>query len=77
VKKLPLPLPEQSLTSVAQAVLQTAEAQEPDELLFTSLPQACGLSPIVGEADDGTTATTFRTKLVAALQEIRLRMTAY
>jgi len=36
--------------------LQTLrDSQEPDELLFTSLPQACGLSPIVvGEADDGS-----------------------
>ena len=51
------------------------QAQEPDELLFTSLPQACGLPPIgTGEADDGTTAKTLRKKLVQALHEIQ---TAY
>ncbi len=51
------------------------DSQEPDELLFTYLPQACGLSPIVaGEPDDGTTARTFRKKLVQALHEIQ---TAY
>ena len=77
VKKLPASTTKtKRLSSEAQAVLQTLrDSQEPDELLFTSLPQACGLSPIVvGEADDGTIAITFRKKLVAALHEIQ---TAY
>jgi len=59
--------------------LQTLrDSQEPDELLFTSLPQACGLSPIVvgGEADDGTTAIIFRKSWLRFMKS-RLRMTAY
>uniref|UniRef100_A0ACD5GSI2 Uncharacterized protein n=1 Tax=Desertifilum tharense IPPAS B-1220 TaxID=1781255 RepID=A0ACD5GSI2_9CYAN len=77
VKKLPAyTLKTKRLSSEAQAVLQTLQkAQEPDELLFTSLPQACGLSAINTEdADDGTTAKLLRKKLVQALQEIQ---TAY
>ncbi len=64
------------LSPEAQAVLRTLQqAQEPDELLFTSLPQACGLLPIgTDEADDGTTAKTLRKNLIAALHEIQ---TAY
>jgi len=77
VKKLPAyTLKTKRLSPEAQAVLQTLQqAQEPDELLFTSLPQACGLPPIgTGEADDGTTAKILRKKLVQALHEIQ---TAY
>lgn len=77
VKKLPTyTLKTKRLSSEAQAVLRTLQqAQEPDEVLFTSLPQACGLPPIdIGEADDGTTAKILRKKLVQALQEIQ---TAY
>jgi hypothetical protein len=77
VKKLPAyTLKTKRLSSEAQAVLRTLQqAQEPDELLFTSLPQACGLLPIgTDEADDGTTAKTLRKKLIAALHEIQ---TAY
>ena len=77
VKKLPAyTLKTKRLSAEAQAVLQTLQqAQEPDELLFTSLPQACGLLPIgTDEADDGTTAKTLRKKLIAALHEIQ---TAY
>lgn len=77
VKKLPAyTLKTKRLSPEAQAVLQTLQqAQEPDELLFASLPQACGL-PSIGteEADDGTTAKTLRKKLVQALHEIQ---TAY
>lgn len=60
----------------AQAVLKILlQAQEPDELLFTALPKACGFSPIVAQkADDGTTAKRFRKKLVEVLHEIQ---TAY
>ena len=58
------------------AVLQTLQqAQEPDELLFTSFPKACGLPLIVAsDEDDGTVAKTLRKKLVTALHEIQ---TAY
>lgn len=77
VKKLPAYTRNTKRLSLeAQAVLRTLQqAQEPDELLFTSLPQACGLLPIgTDEADDGTTAKTLRKKLIAALHEIQ---TAY
>ncbi len=77
VKKLPAYTRNTKRLSLeAQAVLRTLQqAQEPDELLFTSLPQACGLPPIgTDEADDGTTAKTLRKKLIAALHEIQ---TAY
>ena len=64
------------LSSEALAVLQTLQqAPEPDELIFTPLPQACKLPPIgTGKADDGTTAKTLRKKLVQAIREIQ---TAY
>lgn len=74
VKKLPAyTLKTKRLSPEAQAVLQTLQqAQEPDELLFTSLPQACGLPPIgTSKTDDGTTAKTLRKKLVQALHEIQ------
>lgn len=77
VKKLPAYTTRtKRLGSEAKAVLQTLlQAQEPDELLFASLPKACGLPPIVaGEADDGTRAKMLRKKLVQALHEIQ---TAY
>jgi hypothetical protein len=77
VKKLPAYTRNTKRLSLeAQAVLRTLQqAQEPDELLFTSLPQACGLLPIgTDEADDGTTAKTLRKKLIAAVHEIQ---TAY
>lgn len=64
------------LSEEALAVLQTLQQTvEPDELLFTNLPQACHLPPIsTAEADDGTTAKTLRTKLVQILRELH---TAY
>jgi hypothetical protein len=74
VKKLPAHTKKtKRLGSEAQAVLQTLlEAQEPDELIFSALPQACGLDPIVtSQMDDGTTAKTFRKRLVQALHEIQ------
>jgi hypothetical protein len=77
VKKLPAYTKKtKRLSEEALAVLQTLQqAQEPDELLFTSLPKACGLPPIVAsDEDDGTVAKTLRKKLVAALHEIQ---TAY
>jgi len=74
VKKLPnYTKKTKRLSAEALAVLQTLQqAQEPDELLFTSLPKACGLSPIVAsDEDDGTIAKTLRKKLVTALHEIQ------
>ena len=54
-------------------VLQTA--QEPDELLFNSLPQACGLAPINASAEASESAAkAFRKQLVKVLHEIQ---TAY
>ncbi|MDJ1182803.1 hypothetical protein [Roseofilum casamattae] len=68
----------QRLSPEAQQVLQTLQvAQEPDELLFNSLPTACGLSPITltDEPDrDLAVAKLYRQKLVQALHEIQ---TAY
>jgi len=61
VKKLPAYTTKtKRLSSEALAVLQTLQqAQEPDELLFTSLPKACGLPPIIaGDEEDGTLAKT-------------------
>ena len=54
--------------SVLQALQKTVE---PDVLLFTELPQACGL-PIIGteEVDDGTIAKELRSKLVQVLREL-------
>ncbi|MEQ8756888.1 MAG: hypothetical protein RID09_25665 [Coleofasciculus sp. G1-WW12-02] len=77
VKKLPAyTLKTKRLSSEAQAVLQTLkQAQEPDVLLFKSLPEACGLPAIdTNQVDDGKTAKTLRKKLVQALHEIQ---TAY
>ncbi|NJK62486.1 MAG: hypothetical protein HC921_07180 [Synechococcaceae cyanobacterium SM2_3_1] len=74
VKKLPAHTRKtQRLSPESQAVLQTLlQAQEPDELLFTALPKAVGLDPIVsGLGDDGSTARIFRKKLVQALHEIQ------
>jgi hypothetical protein len=73
VKKLPTYTKQtKSLTQESKRVLQALEkAQEPDELLFSALPQACGLSPIgVEDEDDGTIARTLRKKLGQAIREI-------
>lgn len=75
VKKLPAyTLKTQQLSSEAQAVLKTLQtAQEPDELLFTSLPQACGLAPIRHtDPNDESAARTFRKRLVKALHELEI-----
>lgn len=66
----------QRLSEEALGVLQALkQEQEPDELVFTSLPQACGLPAIAtGEAEDTSIAKTLRSKLVEALREIQ---TAY
>ncbi|MEB3884306.1 hypothetical protein [Lyngbya sp. CCY1209] len=77
VKKLPAYTAQtRRLSDEAVGVLQALKRdQEPDELVFTSLPQACGLPAITtGKAEDTTTAKTLRGKLVEALREIQ---TAY
>jgi hypothetical protein len=74
VKKLPAYTTKTTrMSTEAQAVVQTLQkAQEPDVLLFQSLPVACGLEAIVaGQADDGTTAKQFKGKLVQVLHEVQ------
>jgi hypothetical protein len=64
------------LSKEAIAVLEALhQTVEPDELLFTGLPQAFDL-PSIGtdELDDGTTAKNLRTKLAQILRELH---TAY
>lgn len=76
-RKLPkYTLETKRLSDAAQKVLKALQiAQEPDELLFRSLPEACGFSAMrAGLADDATTAKAFRKKLVQCLHEIQ---TAY
>lgn|GEM_PF-84387 len=73
VRKLPnYTLKTRRISESSRAVLQTLRyTQEPDELLFKALPQACGMEPIVVAAeDDGAIARTFRERLVEALREI-------
>jgi hypothetical protein len=78
VKKLPVYTKKtKSLSPEAVAVLRVLQkAREPDELLFASLPEACGFGAIGGsqEADDGSTALMYKEKLVRSLHEIQ---TAY
>jgi hypothetical protein len=64
------------LSGEALKVLQALKReQEPDELVFTSLPQACGLPAISSEeGEDANSAKTLRIKLMKALAEIQ---TAY
>jgi hypothetical protein len=61
------------MSNEAQAVLKALlRMQEPDELLFQSLPIACGLPPLVPDADrDDTQAQAVCDKLINALREIR------
>ncbi len=76
-RKLPAyTLKTKRMSPAAQAVIQTLlQTQEPDTLLFTALPQACGLQPVlVNSSDDGATARIFRETLVQLLREIH---TAY
>jgi hypothetical protein len=80
VRKLPAyTLKTKRISPEAQAVIQTLlQTQEPDTLLFTALPQACGLDPIRVEgehtSDNVIIARTFREALVQLLREIH---TAY
>lgn len=61
------------LSSRAQAIRQALlDAHEPDKLLFDLLPEACGLNPITEEgAQDANLPREFRTRLSAALRELR------
>ncbi len=63
----------QRLSGEALRVLQALKReQEPDELVFTSLPPACGLAAITSEeGEDANIAKTLRLKLVEALKEIQ------
>jgi len=77
VRKLPAyTLKTKRLSAEAQGVLHTLQqTQEPDELLFSALPVACGFEPIrAGVADDEAIARQFREALVLRLREIH---TAY
>ena len=77
VKKLPPYTTKTTrISPEAQAVVRTLQtAQEPDVLLFQTLPMACGLAAIApNQEDDGTTAKQFKGKLVQILQEVQ---TAY
>ncbi|MBD3883278.1 hypothetical protein IFO70_16040 [Phormidium tenue FACHB-886] len=64
------------LSPEALKVLQALQkAQEPDELLFISLPEACGFSPMIaGGEENEQAAKAFRKKLVQCIHEIQ---TAY
>lgn len=64
------------LSSEARKVLQALQtAQEPDALLFVSLPEACGFNPMAtGIEENEQEAKAFRKKLVQCLHEIQ---TAY
>ncbi len=75
-RKLPkYTLGTQRISQPAQNVLTALQtAQEPDDLLFVSLPQACDFPPMTTAAEDATTAKAFRKKLVNCFHEIQ---TAY
>ncbi len=75
VKKLPkFTQQTRRVSERSRAVLQVLQqAQEPDELLFSSLPQACGLEPIqAGRCDDVAAAQALRSRLVDCLRELQL-----
>jgi len=61
------------ITDEAKAVRKALlEAKEPDGLLFTALPQACGIPPIVADDDqDRNLVKRFRKKLVLALSSLQ------
>ena len=76
VRKLPkYTLQTQRLSESARRIIAVLQqAQEPDELLFVSLPQACGFEPITATEGDGAVAKAFRKHFVQALHDIQ---TAY
>lgn len=63
----------QNLSKEAIAVRKALlEAKEPDELLFTDLPQACGFSFIdLNSSIEANQIKSFRKKLILALQELQ------
>jgi hypothetical protein len=63
----------QRTSEETQQVLQALQtAQEPDELVFSSLPKACGFEPITTESlPDEETADRFIEALVEHIHEIR------
>lgn len=77
VRKLPAyTIQTKSLSANAQAVLRTLlQSQEPDELIFTSLPKACGLKPFTASSkEDPIASKTYGEQLNQLLREIQ---TAY
>jgi hypothetical protein len=74
VRKLPpYTTKTEHLSPEARQVIRTLlKAQEPDELLFVSLPQACGLEPIpADQKNNDAIAQQFKQTLVKILQEIQ------
>ncbi|TVQ17729.1 MAG: hypothetical protein EA367_16890, partial [Leptolyngbya sp. DLM2.Bin15] len=74
VRKLPpYTLKTAQISLEARRVIQTLlAAQEPDHLLFITLPQACGLEPILAnQADEGAIAHQFQQRLTQILKEIQ------
>jgi hypothetical protein len=74
VKKLPdyTLNTESRLTRDAKALRKALlEAKEPDQLLFSALPRACGLWPVTGKETDGTIVKTFSKKLIQALSSLQ------
>ena len=65
---------ENRVTDEAKAVRKALlEAKEPDELLFSALPAACGLPVITGDAnEDRTLVKSFRKRLVQALNSLQV-----
>lgn len=61
----------ENLGAHASAVATTLrQATEPDELLFTQLPAACGLSPILEVVDSSGRSADFVARLKSALAEL-------
>ena len=66
----PYTLQTQHLSDSARSVLTALQqAQQPDLLLFSALPQACGFVPLTPES--APTLATFPPRLAQALQEIQ------
>ena len=65
---------ESRVTDEAKAVRKALlEAKEPDELIFSALPKACGLTTITDNEDKNSTfVKRFRKKLVQALNSLQI-----
>lgn len=73
VKKLPRYTQQtKNLSDTALQILHSLQQTvEPDELLFSALPLACGLSPITLDSPPSVEVTkTFKTELIKGLREI-------